>query len=588
MGWLKRLVVLVALAIAVAPAQAQAPRRVALVIANTNYQGYAPLPNTATDAGLVRAALAGAGFQTVDVRTDLGIAQVRTALADFKLKADGADVALVYFAGHGIEVNGRNWLIPVDAALSADSDLDFQAIDANLLLTAAAGARARIVVLDACRENPFAGRMRRLGALSRAIAAPGLAAPVGESTRGSLLMYSAAPGELAADGAAGQGSPFARAFARYIGERGTELRVTAGKISDAVFEETGHAQLPFTSSSLSGVPIVLVGSPGVSGATDPRVEAEYWKTCCSRRNADASDFQGYLQQVEAGRMSGAFADIARRRLGALTPASAAAPAPETTAPRAPPASFAPAAAMKECADCPDLVGVVGGAFMMGAAPGEPGARGDESPQHNETVPSLWVGRTEVTFAQWDACVSDGGCDRPLDQGWGRGTLPVIDVSWAAAQDYVKWLSAKTGATYRLPTEAEWEHAARGGATTPYSYGADVAKVCEYGNVRDRDSHVEALGDAAACADKFAHTAPAASFKPNRLGLFDTIGNVWEWTADCYRGDLRAPVQSADCAEHAMRGGSYLTGAVDARSAARSSFPTASSSTSIGLRVVREP
>lgn len=253
------------------PASAQAPKRVALIIANANYAGYRQLPNAAVDAGLVSAGLQRAGF-VVERAADLGIADFRTALGRFQSRAAGAEVALVYFAGHGIEAGGKNWLIPADARLTTDAELDFQAIEANLVIRAASGASARIVVLDACRDNPFAGRMRSTGVyrVTRA-GGGGLSALDVQSARGTLLMYSAASGEVANDGAPGQGSPFARAFARWMPEPGIELRVAVGRIADAVYAETGAAQLPFTTTSLSGSEIYLV-SGARTPAPDPEVE----------------------------------------------------------------------------------------------------------------------------------------------------------------------------------------------------------------------------------------------------------------------------------------------------------------------------
>lgn len=250
-------------------ADAQAPsRRLALIIANDAYQGYAPLNNPRADATLVAASLQRAGFATVR-KENLGFAEMVRTLGAFATSARGADIALVYYAGHGIEVGGRNWLIPVDAQLTSDTELRFQAVDAASLVDAGAEARSRVVVLDACRDNPFLPRMRRTVIATRD-ATPGLAAPSQSDTaRGTLVMLSAAPGELAADGPAGQSSPFARAFARWLPEPDLELRIAAGKIADSVFDETRERQLPHYISTLSGAPIVLVASPPRPAPIDP-------------------------------------------------------------------------------------------------------------------------------------------------------------------------------------------------------------------------------------------------------------------------------------------------------------------------------
>jgi formylglycine-generating enzyme required for sulfatase activity len=176
---------------------------------------------------------------------------------------------------------------------------------------------------------------------------------------------------------------------------------------------------------------------------------------------------------------------------------------------------APGAAFRDCPECPEMVVVAAGSFQMGSADDQAGHQPDESPRHEVRIGAPFaVGKFEVTFAEWDACVADGGCDgfAPDDQHWGRGTRPVVDVSWEETKSYVDWLSRKTGSQYRLLTEAEWEYAARGGTTTPWSFGNAIDD-----------------GMANFAADK---TVPVGSYKPNGFGIFDMHGNVWEWVQDC--------------------------------------------------------
>jgi len=547
--------VLTAFALMTVAASAQAPRRVALIVANANYAGYAPLPNTAVDAGLVADAFRRAGFSTVAVEADQGIAAFRTALGVFQTRAQGAEVAAIYYAGHGVEVGGRNWLIPTDARLENDEQLAFQAIDANLLIQAASGARTRIVVLDACRENPFAGRMRRTGRLATRDVAPGLAAPIGEGARGTLLMYSAAPGELAADGVAGSGSPFARAFARFIPERGVELRVAAGKIADFVFDETAQAQLPFTSSSLSGAEIYLVAGAR-SVAPDPELE---------RLRRDNEEL----------RRSGTKTSATVDRASQPPP-----PAPKTR----------PGERFAECTGCPEMIVIAGGTFSMGSPTSEAG-RGLDEMQRTVSVRTFAAGRTEVTFAQWDACVSGGGCVEPEagpytpnDQGSGRGDRPVILVSWQDARRYVHWLNGQVGGkAYRLLSEAEWEYAARAGAGSVYAWG-DVASHddANYGG----DNGYGATGG----RDRWMNSAPVGSFPPNAFGLHDMHGNVWEWVQDCYGDYGVAPrdgsAKEQDCTARVFRGGSFDFAPIGLRSAARLSSAPANRGLNVGFRVAR--
>jgi len=559
MRWIVRLLAVMALALT--SASAQSPKRVALVVANASYAGYAPLPNTTVDATLVAEALRRAGFSVIDVKTNQGIAGFRTALGAFQTRAQGAEVAAVYYAGHGIEVNGRNWLIPTDAALENDGQLAFQAIDADLLVQAAAGARTRIVVLDACRENPFAGRMRRTGRVTRD-AAPGLGAPVGEGARGTLLMYSAAPGELAADGAAGQGSPFARAFARHLPEPGVELRVAAGKIADAVFDETRQAQLPFTSSSLSGAEIYLVAGARTV-APDPELER------LRREN-----------------------EVLRRSAPNASAPPASSPA-TMVRPSMPNTVGTPAVQGARLPFEPEMVRIPGGSFVMGSPAGEAGRQTNEGPQRTVSVRAFEAGRYEVTFAEWDACVADGGCGgyRPADQGWGRGRQPAINVSWNDAKAYVQWLSRRTGKSYRLLTEAEWEYAARAGTTGRFSNNGAETELCGIANHADQSTSYSWKN--AACSDGVGErTAPVGRYNANGFGLHDMHGNVWEWVEDCYKDSYSgAPADGSafvnqSCSYRVLRGGSWDIYPQNLRSANRSRFTPSLRGYVLGFRVAR--
>jgi formylglycine-generating enzyme required for sulfatase activity len=176
---------------------------------------------------------------------------------------------------------------------------------------------------------------------------------------------------------------------------------------------------------------------------------------------------------------------------------------------------------KECADCPEMVVLPAGEFLMGSPANEEGRDADESPLHIVVVARPFaVARFELTFDEWDACVTLGGCTySPSDQGWGRGTRPVINVSWNDAQQYVAWLSARTGRPYRLLSEAEWEYAARSGSDKPYPWGGEIG-----------NAHANCAG----CGSQWdaSQTAPAGSFAPNAFGLYDMHGNVSEWVQDC--------------------------------------------------------
>jgi formylglycine-generating enzyme required for sulfatase activity len=228
-----------------------------------------------------------------------------------------------------------------------------------------------------------------------------------------------------------------------------------------------------------------------------------------------------------------------------------------------------------------MVVVPAGSFVMGSPKDEKGRRDDEGPQHKVTIArSIAVGKFEVTFDEWDACVAAGGCShKPEDAGWGRGRRPVINVSWEDAQGYVRWLSKKTGKSYRLLSEAEWEYAARAGTETRYPWGDEPGS--NRANFRESGSQ---------WSNK--QTAPMGSFAPNAFGLHDMIGNVWEWTQDCWNGSYEGapedgrPWESGDCGRRVVRGGSWWSNPENARSASRRWLEPGYRGNGLGFRLAR--
>ncbi len=257
MQWLLRLCAIWIVACAL-PAHAQ---RVALVIGESAYRTVSPLANPAADANLVAGALARSGFD-VRLGLDLDKAGLEAALDDFAHDAQQADVAAVYFAGHGFESGGRNWLVPVDAAIRGSGDLAGAAVPFEAVARSLAGAKVKVVALDACRNNPFASRAAEGGAINRGLAEVEL--------DGYVVIYAAAVGAVALDGQTN--SPFAQSFARWVSEPNVDLRLLAGRIRDDVMATTGGQQRPFVSASLSGNATVLTPAPAgaVRGAATTR------------------------------------------------------------------------------------------------------------------------------------------------------------------------------------------------------------------------------------------------------------------------------------------------------------------------------
>jgi len=274
----------------------EAPRRVALLIGNAGYANASPLANPGNDVRLVADAARRTGFSTVIVRQDLGIREFQQALREFREQADGAQVAMVYYAGHGMEGNGRNWLIPTDAGLANDRDLPYEAIQLEQVLEAIDGATLRMVVLDACRNNPF-GRSWRTG--TRAVTR-GLG---GLEIDDVLVIYAAAPGQVAADGS-GENSPFATALARRLVEPGLPVQLLGGAVRDDVLAATGGQQRPFVSASVTGTPFYLASGVAPAGAVVPvqavdTLDEGLWSKALALGTSSA--YQDYLRRRPEGR-----------------------------------------------------------------------------------------------------------------------------------------------------------------------------------------------------------------------------------------------------------------------------------------------
>lgn len=243
--------------------------------------------------------------------------------------------------------------------------------------------------------------------------------------------------------------------------------------------------------------------------------------------------------------------------------------------------------VRDCPTCPEMVQIPAGSFTMGVSAEEEKREGSDTPestpQHIVTVPrDFLMGRYAVTveefaafvsatdFKTGDDCVGNGDGTKTWRSPGFRQTDrdPVVCLNVADAQAYVDWLSKKTGKTYRLPSEAEWEYAARAGTKTARFWGDDRDSACKFANVADRTLATETKGTATdagryvQCSDGFAYTAPVGSFQPNGFGLYDMLGNAWQWTNDCWNENyIGAPLdgsawEKGDCGRQVMRGGSW--------------------------------
>ena len=282
---------------------------------------------------------------------------------------------------------------------------------------------------------------------------------------------------------------------------------------------------------------------------------------------------------------------------------------------------APPAGFRDCADCPEMVAIPAGRFLMGTAPGEEerealaaAFRHRSEPQRTVTVPAFAAGRFEVTRGQYRAFAAatgratDGcfvwvgaGFEKDPTKDWRNpgypqdDTHPVVCVSWDDATAYAAWLARRTGKAYRLLTEAEWEYAARAGTTTSRHWG-DAGPSCRHANGADLTTAAQVPGaadwPAADCSDRHAYTAPVGSYPANAFGLHDMLGNVWEWTQDCwYANHEGAPSDGSaratgDCSHRAVRGGSWEDAPLGLRAAYRVGSPTVIRVWIRGFRVAR--
>jgi formylglycine-generating enzyme required for sulfatase activity len=307
-------------------------------------------------------------------------------------------------------------------------------------------------------------------------------------------------------------------------------------------------------------------------------EAAAWRVA---KDADTrAPLDAYLRDFPNGPNAAA----ARSRIASMTRPTAPAPTPAVSAPSA--SSRSAGESFRDCSDCPQMVSIPAGSFTMGSPASETGRDDDEGPQRRVTVPAFAAGRYEVTWAEWDRCVAAGSCASLKADGFGGGSRPVTNVSWNEAVAYAKWLSNKTGQTYRLLSEAEWEYAARAGTTTPFSFGSTISTSqanydgnYTYGNGSKGDYRQK--------------TTPAGTFSANVFGLHDMHGNVWEWVQDCHAGNYSAgqpsngsAYTSGSCSYRVDRGGSWYSLPQNLRSASRDGDEPSGRGNLVGFRVAR--
>ena len=290
---------------------AWAERRVALVVGNSTYQTVPQLPNPSRDAGSVAQMFRDAGFDSVETAINVGNLEFKRAIRKFELAADQADIAVLFYAGHGIEIGGTNYLIPIDAKLASDRDADDEAITLERMVTSADGAkRLRVVILDACRDNPFTVSMRRERKANNRAVSSGLG-KVEPTSTDTLIAYAAKAGSTADDGE-GQHSPFTTAVLKNLTVPGLDIRLAFGRVRDEVMKSTSSRQEPFVYGSLGGGNISLVPAPaGPQEAPVGDIKADYDLVAKINSRRAWEVFLGTYK-------TGFYADLARAQMASLT------------------------------------------------------------------------------------------------------------------------------------------------------------------------------------------------------------------------------------------------------------------------------
>lgn len=580
--------------------------RVALVIGNSAYSAAPPLANPTNDARAVSQSLERLGFDVV-LGLDQSVDEMRATVRDFSVTAEGADLALFFYAGHALQVGGRNYMLPIDASLERESDLDFAAIDLQLVLKQMERAsKNSVVLLDACRDNPFETKLTRAMGVTRSSSqlGRGLAFVEINPQGGALIGFATDPGEVAYDGD-GDHSPFTDALLTHMETPGLEINAMMTRVRAEVVANTERKQRPWSTSSLLNELYLAPEDAPVEPEADPLMaEIEAWRAAETAQSAEA--LNAFLDRYPEGVFSG----LAREKLSAFqepqqerTDILALAPPMDDTPEPAP--SSEPLtrqdATRRLCPECPPTVAIAGGTFLMGSK-----NEAAERPVTGVQIQPMHMSVGEVTVGDYRAFVeatgrSSAGCftwtaagkmRQDGNAGWSKPGVPVNDaspvacVSWNDAKAYTEWLSAVSGLTVRLPSEAELEFAIRAGTSGEYPFddactvnGADASSRFAWRNT--------------GCDDGFPDLATADDLVPNALGLVATSGNLWEWAGDCWNTSHRGAFldgrarTSGNCSSRVLRGGSWDDPLENLRSSYRVGIPANRRQANVGFRVVFE-
>jgi formylglycine-generating enzyme required for sulfatase activity len=539
-------------------------RRLALVVGNQSYPRK-PLRNSLADAQAVEALLRGdLAFEEVRRVEDTTLLQLQRAVREFVRQVRPGDLALFYYSGHGMQVGGINWMIPVDFHAEFEDDVPDQAFPAQRLLKELedAGAAVRIMILDACRDNPLPAAGRRSGK-------DGLAPMSG--TEGTYVLFSTGENRLADDNPRGANSLFTSYLIEAMRKPGLTLEDAFKETRRAVAEASGGRQRPWLATDIDQDLVLL---PAASPQTQRGTDAAAWELV--RDSTDTNSIEAFLAQYPSSEYAGA----ARLRLAALRSSEPPSGSPKEPSPAA---AVKPGPSKVNPKDGLEYVWIPPGRFRMGCSKDDNDCAANEKPAHDvELTRGFWLGKTEVTQGAYESVMGNN------PSAYQRANLPVNQVTWAEAQAYC----GKIGG--RLPTEAEWEYAARAGSTAS-RYGEldaiawyrdntgkgqpNLAGVAEndwdiyWGRINENGNRPQQVGTKA----------------PNGFGLYDMLGNVWEWVVDVpgpyAAGAVRDPQHTGSGTSRILRGGSWGNSASDARASRRMTRQSGKGGYSIGFRCV---
>jgi formylglycine-generating enzyme required for sulfatase activity len=574
------LIAIAGLVLVGALAPAHADKRVALVVGNGAYVHADKLANPVNDARGVRGvrdALTGLKFDVI-YGEDLDGKALRRMIGRFASRVDGADVAVVYFAGHGATFGDAPYVVPVDAEFASLDEMSAELVAVEELIGDLRRAKGvRIAILDACRDNAAEQALKRSrgGAPSRGLAPP-------KNPSGLIIAYATQHGATAADSGASGNSPFTAALLHNIAMPSLDVKDMFFKVGSDVNAATGGRQQPEISVSMFAqyalVPSVVKPDAGPSGGGAAMSgAAQAWAAVQNTTSLAVVD--EFLQHFGQVPVYGARAREKREELAKSQVPASQVPASQVavvvtpaTPPRQSGGQLTAAQerglkakdTFRECADCPEMVVVPAGRFTMGSPAGEKERSDDEGPQHRVTIGKAFaVGKFHVTRDQFVVFANETGyaahsrCDWRNPGVTQEGSHPVVCVDWDDANAYANWLGKKTGKPYRLLSEAEWEYAARAGTTTPFWWGSSITPT----QANYDGNYVYAGGGSKGVYRK--GTVPAGSFDANPWGLYNVHGNAWQWTADCYHDSYNsAPADGSawttgDCSSgRVVRGGSW--------------------------------